>query len=411
MEQMLDQLAGKRVLMRVDFNVPVKDGVIKDDTRIRATLPTIAKAFEAGAKSLVLMSHLGRPDGQVVPAASLAPVAPKLEELCGRPVTFLNNCVGEEVLAACREPAEGAVILLENLRFHPEEEGAGVNSEGKKEKATEEQKAAFREQLSCLGDIFINDAFGTAHRAHSSMVGVTHATRAAGMLMGKEIEYFAKAMETPERPLCIIMGGAKISDKIQLISNLLDNCNDMIIGGGMAFTFLKVLNNMEIGNSLFDEEGSKIVQELMDKAAAKGVNIHLPTDFRCGAEFNKDTACTVSEGSVPAGQMGLDIGPASATKFAEVINNSKTVVWNGPMGVFEFPAFKEGSQTLFDAIADGTANRGLISIVGGGDTAAFVATQNPTENQISHISTGGGASLELMEGKELPGVLYLSDRT
>lgn len=274
--------------MRVDFNVPVKEGAISDDTRIRATLPTIAKAFEAGAKSLVLMSHLGRPDGKVVPKCTLAVVAPKLEELCGKPVTFLNDCVGAEVVEACRDPAEGSIILLENLRFHIEEEGAGVNEAGEKVKADPAAVEAFRDSLTQLGDVFINDAFGTAHRAHSSMVGVKHEVRAAGYLMSKEIEYFAKALETPERPLCVIMGGAKVSDKIKLIMNLLDNCNDMIIGGGMAFTFLKVLNNAEIGSSLFDEEGAKIVQDIMNKAQEKGVSIHLPGDFRCGDKFAAD---------------------------------------------------------------------------------------------------------------------------
>jgi phosphoglycerate kinase len=257
--------------MRVDFNVPVKEGEVKDTTRIVATLPTINKAFEHGAKCVVLMSHLGRPDGRVDPKSSMAPVAPVLEGLLGRPVTFLNECVGAEIEAACADPAEGSVILLENLRFHPEEEGAGLDESGTKVKADPAAVETFRDSITKLGDIFINDAFGTAHRAHSSMVGVKHETRAAGYLMGKEVEYFAKALETPNRPLLVILGGAKVSDKIKLINNLLDQCNEMIIGGGMAFTFLKQLNNMEIGGSLFDQEGAELIEGIMKKAAEKNV--------------------------------------------------------------------------------------------------------------------------------------------
>jgi phosphoglycerate kinase len=409
MEHVLDQLAGKRVLMRVDFNVPVKEGVVKDTTRIVATVPTILKAFEHGARSVVLMSHLGRPDGRVQPASSMAPVAPVLEGLIGRPVTFLSDCVGAEVEAACANAAEGSVILLENLRFHIEEEGAGIDETGLKVKALGPDVETFRDSLTKLGDIFINDAFGTAHRAHSSMVGVKHETRAAGYLMSKEIEYFAKALETPTRPLLIILGGAKVSDKIKLINNLLDNCNEMLIGGGMAFTFLKKINNMEIGGSLFDAEGADLIEGIMKKAAEKNVQIHLPVDFKCGNGFSADAETQVCTDAIPEGWMGLDIGPQSAANFVEVVNRANTILWNGPQGVTEFPAFRHGSESLYNAITSGTETRGLISIVGGGDTAAFVQSMNPTAAQISHISTGGGASLELLEGRDLPGVTYLSE--
>jgi phosphoglycerate kinase len=260
----------------------------------------------------------------------MAPVAPVLEGLLGRPVTFLNECVGAEIEAACADPAEGSVILLENLRFHREEEGAGLDESGTKVKADPAAVETFRDSLTKLGDIFINDAFGTAHRAHSSMVGVKHDTRAAGYLMGKEVEYFAKALETPNRPLLVILGGAKVSDKIKLINNLLDQCNEMIIGGGMAFTFLKQLNGIEIGASLFDQEGADLIDGIMKKAAEKNVQIHLPVDFKCGSKFADDCETQVCTDAVPEGWMGLDIGPQSAANFVEVVNRANTVVWNGP---------------------------------------------------------------------------------
>jgi phosphoglycerate kinase len=396
--------------MRVDFNVPLKNGKVSDATRILATLPTIRLALENGARSLVLMSHLGRPDGKYEAKSSLRPVAEELEHLLGRPVTFLPECVGEEVARVVCDPPEGSIFLLENLRFHAEEEGAGVDAEGNKFKPAKEAVEAFRDQLTSYGDVFINDAFGTAHRAHSSMVGVKLPQRAAGLLMGKELEYFAKALEEPNRPLLVIMGGAKVKDKIQLIKNLLNICNEMIIGGGMAFTFKKVLENMEIGNSIFDEEGAKIIQEIMETARQKNVQIHLPIDFVSGDRFGEGCNVRTFEGSIPEGWIGMDIGPKSAERFAEVIRRSNTLVWNGPPGVFENPAFAEGSKRFFAEIVEGAKTRHLTSIVGGGDTAAFVQSQGSEVACISHISTGGGASLELMEGKPLPGVLYLTDR-
>lgn len=407
-QQIARALQGQRTLMRVDFNVPVKDGVIKDTTRIVSTLPTIQLALDSGAKSVVLMSHLGRPDGRKTPKDSLRPVASVLENLLQRPVHFLDDCVGEAVQQACSNPAPGSVFLLENLRYYPEEEGSGYDLQGNKFKPSAEAVKLFRSQLTSLGDIFVNDAFGTAHRAHSSVVGINLEKRAAGLLMGKELEFFSKALENPARPLTVVMGGAKVKDKIKLISNLIDLSNDMIIGGGMAYTFLKKLHGMEIGNSLFDPEGAEIVEGIINKAKDKGVNIHLPIDFKCGNKFEVGCDVQVTEGHVPQGWIGLDIGPKSSELFMKVIDASKTVIWNGPVGAFENPIFSAGSDKIFEALMNGST-RGQISIVGGGDTAAFVKGKGADSAKISHISTGGGASLELMEGKVLPGVAYLSN--
>lgn len=324
-------------------------------------------------------------------------------------VQFLSDCVGSDVEAACASPAVGSVILLENLRFHIEEEGKGVDADGKKVKADAAAVDKFRASLSKLGDVYVNDAFGTAHRAHSSMVGCQLAQRASGFLLKKELAYFAKALENPERPFLAILGGAKVADKIQLIENMLDKVNEMIVGGGMAFTFLKVINKMEIGNSLYDEEGAKIIQRLMDKAKTNNVQITLPVDFVTGDKFAEDAkvgAATVQSG-IPAGSMGLDVGPESVKAFAAVISRARTIVWNGPPGVFEFPNFAKGTQGMMDAVVAATQS-GATSIIGGGDTATCCAKFN-TEDKVSHVSTGGGASLELLEGKNLPGVAALSD--
>jgi len=398
----------KRVLMRVDFNVPLKDGTITNNQRIVAALPSIQHCLDNGAQSVVLMSHLGRPDGRKQAKFSLAPVAKELEKLNLKNVMFLDDCVGANVEEKCKSPPAGSVILLENLRFHVEEEGKGVDESGQKVSADKSKVAEFRASLSKLGDVYVNDAFGTAHRAHSSMVGVDHQQRAAGFLMKKELEYFAKALSNPEKPFLAILGGAKIKDKIQLIRNMLDKVDEMIIGGGMAFTFLKVLQNMGIGNSLFDEEGSKIVVELMDLAKKNNVKIHLPTDFVTGDNFSADAnvgIASVSNG-IPDGCMGLDIGPESCKQFAEVITRAKLVVWNGPPGVFEFDSFAAGSKGMMDAVVTATSN-GAVTVIGGGDTATCCAKWN-TESKVSHVSTGGGASLELLEGKVLPGVDALS---
>lgn len=399
----------KRVLIRVDFNVPLKGTDITNNQRIVAALPTVRYALENGARSVVLMSHLGRPDGKKQDKFSLKPVAEELKKLLGKDIQFLSDCVGAEVEAACTSPVPGSIILLENLRFHIEEEGKGTGADGKKVKADPAAVTAFRTSLSKLGDVYINDAFGTAHRAHSSMVGCQLPQRASGFLLKKELTYFAKALENPERPFLAILGGAKVADKIQLIENMLDKVNEMIIGGGMAFTFLKAINNMEIGNSLYDEEGAKIVNKLMDKAKANNVQIHLPVDFITGDKFAEDAAVGTSKvaDGVPAGHMGLDVGPESTTKFAEVIGRAKTIVWNGPPGVFEFANFSKGTQGMMDAVVHATQG-GAISIIGGGDTATCCAKFG-TEDKVSHVSTGGGASLELLEGKNLPGVAALSD--
>jgi len=401
---------GKRVVIRVDFNVPFLDGKISNNQRIVAALPTIKYALDNGAKSVVLISHLGRPNGEPNQKYTLKPVAAEVERLLGKPVTFLNDCVGAEVEAACANPADGSVILLENARFHLEEEGKSKDKDGNKITAKAEDVAKFRASLTKLGDVFVNDAFGTAHRAHSTMVGIDLPVKAAGMLMKKELEFFGKALESPERPFLAILGGAKVSDKIQLINNLIDKVNALIIGGGMAFTFKKVLDNVAIGNSLYDEAGAAIVKDIMEKAKKNNVAIYLPTDYYIADKFDKDAQkeCVDDATGIKDGWMGLDVGPKSSAAFEKVILSAKTIVWNGPPGVFEFDNFADGTKAMLDAVVKAT-QQGAMSIVGGGDTAT-VAKKFGAEDKISHISTGGGASLELLEGKELPGVVALSDK-
>ncbi|XP_068933328.1 phosphoglycerate kinase 1-like [Petaurus breviceps papuanus] len=401
---------GKRVVMRVDFNVPMKNNQITNNQRIKAAIPSIKYCLDNGCKSVVLLSHLGRPDGIPMPDKfSLEPVAAELKSLLDKNVEFLNDCVGPDVEKACANPADGSVFLLENLRFHVEEEGKGKDASGAKITADPAKVEAFRASLSKLGDVYVNDAFGTAHRAHSSMVGVNLPQKACGFLMKKELEYFAKALENPVRPFLAILGGAKVADKIQLINNMLDKVCEMIIGGGMAFTFLKVVFNMEIGNSLFDEEGSKIVKDLMAKAEKKGVKITLPVDFVTAEKFDEHANAgeATIESGIPAGWMGLDCGPQSSKKFAEVVARAKLIVWNGPVGVFEWEAFAQGTKDLMNNVVEATT-KGCITIIGGGDTATCCAKWN-TEDKVSHVSTGGGASLELLEGKVLPGVAALSN--
>jgi phosphoglycerate kinase len=403
-------LSGKRLLMRVDFNVPQdkKTGAITNTQRISAALPTIQHALNEGA-SVVLMSHLGRPDGKVVEKFSLKPVAEKLSELLGKPVKFLNDCVGAEVEAACASLQPGEVVLLENLRFHIEEEGKVKNEDGTSTKADPEKVATFRASLTALGDIFVSDAFGTAHRAHSSVVGVD-LPKVAGFLMQKELDAFAAVLENPKRPLLAILGGAKIADKIPLIRNLIETADEIIIGGGMAYTFKKVLENMPIGNSLFDPEGAKIVGELMEKANARGVQIHLPVDYITATAFSPDaeTGYADDKSGIPDGLEGLDCGPKSREIFAAAIARAKTIIWNGPAGVFEFEKFAEGTKAMAEAVAQSTAN-GAITIVGGGDTAT-AAKKFGVADKVTHCSTGGGASLELLEGKALPGVTALDEK-
>ncbi len=402
------QLSGKRVLIRVDFNVPQdkKTGAITNNQRIAAAVPTISYALDQGA-SVVLMSHLGRPDGQKAAKYSLKPVAAELEKLLGRPVTFLGDCVGEAVEAACAGAAPGSVILLENLRFHIEEEGKVKLDDGTSRKADPAAVAAFRASLSRLGDVYVNDAFGTAHRAHSSMVGVNLPQKAAGFLMEAELKAFAAVIASPRRPLLAILGGAKIADKIPLIRNLIERADEIIIGGGMAYTFKKVLNGMEIGDSLFDPEGAKIVAELTEKAKARGVSIILPVDYVCADKFDPNAATRPADDStgIPKGWMGLDAGPKSIALYGEAILHAKTIVWNGPSGVFEFDKFAASTRAMAEAIAEATAH-GATTVVGGGDTATAARKFNVAD-KVTHCSTGGGASLEYLEGKVLPGVAFL----
>ncbi len=404
-------LQGRRVVLRVDFNVPQDKttGAITNTARITAALPTIKYILDEGA-SLVLMSHLGRPDGQRVEKFTLKPVSEKLQELLGQPVKFLPDCVGPAVEAACAALQPGEVVLLENLRFHIEEEGKVKNEDGTSTKADPAKVAEFRASLSKLGDVYANDAFGTAHRAHSSVVGVDLPEKVAGFLMQKELDAFAAVIENPQRPLLAILGGAKVADKIPLIRNLLDKADEIIVGGGMAYTFLKVLNDMPIGDSLFDPEGAKIVGELMDKAREKGVKIHLPVDFLCADKFDPEAATQSSDASagIPDGWMGLDCGPKSCALFAGVIGRAKTIIWNGPSGVFEFEKFATGTKAVAEAVAAATA-AGATSVVGGGDTAT-AAKKFKVVDKVTHASTGGGASLELLEGKTLPGVANLNEK-
>ncbi|OCK85914.1 phosphoglycerate kinase [Lepidopterella palustris CBS 459.81] len=404
-------LKGKRVLVRVDFNVPLDaDKKVTNPQRIVGAVPTIKYAVDHGAKAVILMSHLGRPDGKVNPKYSLKPVVPELEKLLGKKVIFTDDCVGKEVEDIVNGASDGQVILLENLRFHAEEEGSSKDAEGKKVKADKEKVAEFRKGLTALGDIYINDAFGTAHRAHSSMVGVDLPQKASGFLMKKELEYFAKALENPARPFLAILGGAKVSDKIQLIDNLLGKVNSLIICGGMAFTFKKTLESVKIGNSLFDEAGSNTVADLVEKAKKNNVKLVLPTDYITADKFAKDakTGYATDEDGIPDGWMGLDCGEKSLALFKEAIDEAKTILWNGPPGVFEFDAFANGTKSTMDYALAG-AQSGKIVIIGGGDTAT-VAAKYGVEDKLSHVSTGGGASLELLEGKELPGVTALSSK-
>jgi len=382
------ELKDKRVLVRVDFNVPLdkKTGVITDDTRIRAALPTIQYLINQGAK-VILCSHLGRPDGQVKENLRLTPVAARLSELLGRPVARTDDCVGAAVEQAVAALQPGDVLLLENLRFHAEEEA---------------NDPAFAQALARLADVFVNDAFGTAHRAHASTEGVTHYLPAvAGFLMEKEIDYLSRAIENPEHPYVAIIGGAKISGKIEVLENLLGKVDALLIGGGMANTFLKAQGH-EVGQSLVEDDRLDLARDLMARAGAR---LHLPVDVvvtpagETGAEHK-----VVGVDQVPADWKIVDIGPQTVKAFGRVIQAARTVVWNGPLGVFEVPAFAEGTTSVARLLADS----GAISIIGGGDSAAAVA-QAGLEDRMSHISTGGGASLEFLEGKTLPGVAALSD--
>ena len=400
-------LKGKRVLVRVDFNVPVKDGVVESDKRLRESLPTLNYVLAQGG-SLVLMSHLGRPDGKRVEKHSLKPVAARLEELIGRPVRFIDDCVGPDVEAAAAALQPGEILVLENLRFHLAEEGKVKAKDGTVTKATDEEVAAFRASLSKLGDVFVNDAFGTAHRAHSSVVGV-NLTRASGYLLKKELDFLGDSLDNPKRPFVSIIGGAKISGKIDVIEALLPKVDTLIIGGGMAYTFLKA-QGLEIGKSLVENDRIDMAKDLLARGAGK---IELPVDFMVtdNLDFGARTLGSldaVARDGIPADKESVDIGPAARKQFADIIVNAGTVVWNGPMGVFEIEAASKGTFAVAQALVDATA-KGAITIIGGGDSAAAIE-QAGLEKQVSHVSTGGGASLEFLEGKDLPGVTALSDK-
>jgi len=401
-------LTGKRVLMRVDFNVPQDKatGAITNNQRIVAALPTIQHALAQGA-SVVLMSHLGRPDGKVIAKYSLRPVAAELAKVLGRPVAFAEDCVGPVAEKAAAALRPGDVLLLENLRFHIEEEGKIKQEDGTSVKADPKAVAAFRAGLSKLGDVYVNDAFGTAHRAHSSMVGVSLPQKAAGFLMEAELKAFAAVLDHPRRPLLAILGGAKIADTIPLIRNLLGKADEIIIGGGMAYTFKKVIDGMAIGDSLFDPEGAKIVAELAADAKARGVKLIFPVDYLCADKFdaNANTQAATDATGIPAGWMGLDAGPKSIELFRAAILRAQTIVWNGPSGVFEFEKFAASTKAMAEAVAQATA-QGATTVVGGGDTAT-AAKKFKVAGKVTHCSTGGGASLEFLEGKVLPGVAFL----
>ncbi|CEP03801.1 hypothetical protein PBRA_003408 [Plasmodiophora brassicae] len=403
--------SGKRVLIRVDYNVPLsKSGDVEDPRRIEASLPTINHILSKGAKSIALISHLGRPDGLPNPKYSLKHCVPTLNNLLKKQVVFLPDCVGPEVDKATANPAQGSVFLLENLRFHLEEEGKGMDASGKSVKADAGAVKQFRSDLSKLGDVFVFDAFAAAHRAHSSVVGIQLPVRACGYLMKKELDYFAKALESPARPFLAILGGAKVKDKIQLIENLLDVCDELLIGGGMVFTFKKVVNGMKIGKSLFDEDGAKIVNRLVEKAAARKVKLHFPVDFVTADKFAEDaqTGLADDQTGIPDDYMGLDCGPKSIALNDQVIKRAKTIVWNGPLGVFEFDKFANGTRSALNSVVEAT-KAGCVTIIGGGDTASAAEKFNVVDG-VSHVSTGGGASLELLEGKVLPGVDALSSK-
>lgn len=385
------ELKGKRVFCRVDFNVPMQDGKISDDTRIKAALPTISYLTEQGAK-VILASHLGRPKGQVVEELRLAPVAERLSELSGKDVQKAEEAYGETVQSIIENMQNGEILLLENVRFYPGEE-----------KNDQELAKSF----AALADVYVNDAFGAAHRAHASTEGIAHYLPAvAGLLMEKELSVLGKALSNPERPFTAIIGGAKVKDKIGVIENLLEKVDHLIIGGGLGYTFIKAQGH-EIGNSLLEEDKIELAKSFIESAKEKGVKLHLPIDAVVTAEFSPDAETdNVDIDAIPSDKMALDIGPKTSELFADVIKSSKLVIWNGPMGVFEFDKFANGTRTVAQALAEANDT---YSIVGGGDSAA-AAEKFGLAEKMSHISTGGGASLEFMEGKELPGVVALNDK-
>jgi phosphoglycerate kinase len=388
------ELKNKRVLVRVDFNVPLDENLkVTDDMRIVGSLPTIKKIIESGGKA-ILMSHLGRPKGEPKPEFSLKPAAERLSKLLGKEVKLAPDCIGTETEKMVNEMKPGDVVLLENLRFHKQEE---------------KNDPEFAKQLAKLGDVYINDAFGSAHRAHASTEGVTKfiKTCAAGYLMQKELDYLGNALANPKRPYCAILGGAKISGKIDVINNLIDKVDTLIVGGGMAFTFFKA-QGKEIGKSLLEAEKLDLAKELIEKVKLSKLKFLLPVDVIVSDEFKNDSPATIVDvDKIPADKMGLDIGPKSIKLFSDELMKSKTIVWNGPMGVFEMDNFAKGTFAIAETLAKVTEN-GAITVIGGGDSAAAISKAG-LEEKVSHVSTGGGASLEFLEGKILPGVAALTD--
>lgn len=381
---------GKRVFVRVDFNVPMADGVITDETRIRAAIPTIEYLVEQGAK-VILASHLGRPKGEVKEDMRLTAVGVRLAELMAKPVTKLDESIGQVVEEAVAIMQNGDMILLENVRFHAGEE---------------KNDPALAEQFAKLADVYVNDAFGAAHRAHASTEGIAkHIPAVSGFLMQKELDVLGKALSNPERPFTAIIGGAKVKDKIGVIESLLEKVDHLIIGGGLSFTFIKA-QGYDIGKSLLEEDKIDLAKSFIEKAKEKGVQLHMPVDAVVANEFSKDAETKIVDvDAIPADWMGLDIGPKTAANYAEVIKDSKLIIWNGPMGVFEMDKFANGTKTVADAMATTTG----YTVIGGGDSAAAVE-KFEVADKMDHISTGGGASLELMEGKELPGIVALNDK-
>ena len=383
-------VAGKKILVRCDFNVPLKDGVITSDKRIVEALPTIKYLMEKNAK-IILCSHMGKPKGEVVPSLSLAPVAKRLAELLGVEVKLAPDTIGEETKAMAAALKEGEILLLENTRF---------------DKRETKNDPEFAKELASMAEIFVSDAFGAVHRAHASTAGVAaYLPAVCGFLIQKEISVMGKALTEPARPFVAILGGAKVSDKIGVINNLIDKCDTLIIGGGMAYTFFRALGST-VGTSICENDKLDLAREMMDKARAKGVNFIIPVDNVIGREYKEDTTCmTIYSDAIPDGWMGLDIGPVSQELFAKSIEGAGTVVWNGPMGVSEWKNFAAGTESVARAVA----MSGAISIIGGGDSAAAVEKLGFAD-KMTHISTGGGASLEFLEGKELPGVVCLLDK-